>query len=186
MTIRWLRVVAALACLHATGHAADESVVETLPFGKAGNFHTGAFAAISFGDPDGEMYTLHGDLEWFLVDHLAIAVQPFVGFIDGETDDAGLVGVDLLLKWYALRGPGWSIFLEGGAGAQYAIPYSFPDGGSHFNFRPQVGIGTTIHLFDNADLLVGGRYLHISNGGTIHPNQGYDAALVYGGLMIQF
>ena len=81
--------------------------------------------------------------------------------------------------------------MEGGAGIQESSD-PFPEGktniGTHFNFRPQLGMGFTVGLTDQVRLMAGARWLHISNAdrdGSVH-NPGYDAVLVYSGLMIPF
>jgi hypothetical protein len=156
--------------------------------GRAGDLHTGAFGSFTFADEHGTVTALHGNLEWFAFDRFALAAQPFIGYVDGsgDRDNAGLVGFDLLMKWYALSGRNWAIFGEGGAGVQYSFTASFPAEGSHINFRPQVGFGGVMHLADNLDLFAGVRYIHMSNAHVNSPNRAFDGVLASFGAMFQF
>lgn len=180
MLYRLIVIGAVFTCISLARGAANDSV------GQTDDVTVGGFVAVTFGDNDGTLTTLHGNVEWFAATNLALAIQPFGGNIDGETDDVGVVGFDLLLKWYPVHGKNWAFYIEGGAGAQYTFPRSFPDGGSHFNFRPQAGIGGLIHLTDRLDMLGGARYIHMSNANVNEPNEGYDGILMYLGASLHF
>lgn len=96
--------------------------------------------------------------------------------------------LDLLVRWHFLRGDGWSIFAEGGCGLMESAE-SFPAAGTHFNFRPQFGMGVTLKITPEVHLMGGARLLHISNAGINADsghNPGYDSGMFYLGLMFPF
>ena len=63
-----------------------------------------------------------------------------------------------------------------------------PPTGTDFNFTIQTGLGATVNLWDNVELLSGIRYLHLSNAHQEGPNRNpsINAAAVYVGLMFKF
>jgi hypothetical protein len=84
---------------------------------------------------------------------------------DGTTadaDDSAAGGVNIGLRYHFFEREGLTLFFEGIAGVFYGR-HNFPEGGTHFNFNEQVGLGATVRLDEHAHLIGGARYLHISN-----------------------
>ncbi len=149
-----------------------------------------AYGSGSFGDDAGELYTAHVGLGYLLRDDLSVNLEVIAGEIDidqGRMGSAWVAGLDLLVRWHFARGNGWTIYTEGGAGLQQSAD-PFPVGGTHFNFRPQMGVGFTLRFNHSVNLMAGARWLHISNADKDSPsdNPGYDAAMIYSGFMIRF
>ncbi|MFP4143712.1 MAG: acyloxyacyl hydrolase [Phycisphaeraceae bacterium] len=130
-------------------------------------------------------YDLQAGAGYFFEDDWSINLTGLVGWVDPERDDdSAVVGLDLLFRYHFFRCGRISLYADGGAGFQYAGT-DFPSD-SHHNFRPQVGVGATLRLNDDAWLMGGARYLHISNANTSEVNDGFDAAMPYVGLMWSF
>ncbi|MGF1602910.1 MAG: acyloxyacyl hydrolase [Thermosynechococcaceae cyanobacterium] len=92
--------------------------------------------------------------------------------------DAVGLNLDLIGRWHILREKNWSFFVDGGAGIIGTTSRVPLVGGSRFNFTPQVGGGLSFKLPKQRRLLVGVRWLHISNADLYEPNTGLDS--VYG------
>ncbi|MEX0744316.1 MAG: acyloxyacyl hydrolase [Phycisphaeraceae bacterium] len=141
-------------------------------------FGSGSFAS------KGEIYSGHVGASYYFVDHVALSLQASVGRIrSGVGEDATVGALDLLIRHHLLRGDGWTLFIEGGAGIQRASE-RFPE--THFNFRPQGGVGMTLQLREDMHLITGVRHLHISNAGRSSPNVGYEGIMPYLGVSLQF
>jgi hypothetical protein len=151
------------------------------------------YGSVSFGSRTGRLYLAHMGLGYFLLDGFSINLEAVGGGVRepgafaGEDDWATLAGFDLLARWHFLRGEGWSIYAEAGAGMIYASR-EFPPGGTHFNFSPQVGLGATVRVMGDARLMLGCRYHHISNASIqgSDRNPGFDGIMPYAGLMFRF
>jgi hypothetical protein len=48
------------------------------------------------------------------------------------------------------------------------------------------GVGTSVFISDKTALYAGYRYQHVSNGNTSHPNRGFEAHVVVGGVSFYF
>jgi hypothetical protein len=132
----------------------------------------------------GDIFTMHSGAGYYVWDNVSINLEALAGRIDSSIGpNASVNGLDLLLRWHVVDAGKWTLYLDGGAGLQRATQ-RFPD--THFNFRPQLGVGATFRLTEQVRLMGGARYLHISNAGRSDPNSGYDGAMGYVGLMINF
>ena len=146
-----------------------------------------------FDDDHGDFYTAHLGAHYHFKDDLSIGLEAVGGYVEPnwtsadrpEPDEDGVVGgLDLLLRWHFVNKPDWSLYLDGGVGAQQAST-DFPSD-NRFNFRDQLGIGATWRVFDNARLMGGVRYHHHSNAGISDDNDGGDWAQPYLGVMVPF
>ena len=156
----------------------------------AGTWTFQTYGSASFGDENGEMYTGHIGVGYHVIDNLSMNFEAVAGHVeleDGEKDKATMAGLELLLRYHFLKGDGWSVFGDLVGGLQQTTK-PLPFNGTHFNFRPQLGLGVTWFLNDQTLLLAGARWLHISNGGKNGEakNPGYDSAMIYLGLMMPF
>ncbi|GAB4131453.1 MAG: hypothetical protein Fur0046_00450 [Cyanobacteria bacterium J069] len=98
-------------------------------------------------------------------------------------DDAVGLNLGLLLRWHFVREETWSLYVDGGAGFLVTSEDTPANGGSQFNFTPQVGGGATFRLQDQEQLMVGLRWHHISNAELYPPNPGRDSILLYVGYL---
>ena len=187
-----LTALAAMATLAET--TVDAAVVEAKPAGvpappgrfTAGSWEAPVYGSVSFGSAPGEIYLAHVGVSYYLVDNFSASLEALGGASLGDAT-GGAVGFDLLLRWHMLRREGWSLFVDGGAGILYTTT-SFETNATHFNFTPQIGVGTTFQMGDDVDLMGGIRWHHISNANIDGPNRnlGHDAPMLYGGIAIRF
>ena len=171
----------------------DSKVAESTPFSK-GTWHWQAYGSASFGDNAGELYDAHAGVGYFFRDSWSVNLTALGGYgrIEEEgssSEDAVLYGADLLIRWHFLQRPFGvpkaSLYADGGAGMMQSS-VSFPDDGSNFNFRPQVGGGMTYRLSRQVRVMGGARWLHVSNGGIDKDNPGVNQAFVYFGVSVPF
>ena len=159
-------------------------------FGEAGTWTFLMYGSAALADASGQIYTSHTGVGYYFRDNLSINVEFVAGGIDideGGKESSSVYGGDLLLRWHYFKKGGFSSYVDVGAGFQQSSR-PFPIVGTHFNFRPQTGLGITLDLNDQVKLMTGARWLHVSNAGKNGKlrNPGYDAAQIYMGLMIPF
>jgi len=118
-------------------------------------------------------------------DSLTLELSGLEGTQPGPNVGAG--AFDLLLRSDLVHEPGWSGFVDFGPGVLEASD-RLPAGGTDFNFFFKTGAGAAVHLWDKTDLLIGARYLHISNARIDGPNRNpsINAAEGYVGLLFRF
>jgi hypothetical protein len=117
-----------------------------------------------------------------------------VAFALGHTDSGQVGGkdtyasaIELFLRWHFLQRENWTLYTDAGVGAIW-FNNPFPRGGTHQNFTPQLGVGLTYAIKQDLHLMSGVRWQHISNATKTGSdrNPGFDAAMVYMGLMLPF
>lgn len=153
-----------------------------------------AYGSAAIGNSAGEVYTGHVGVGYFFKDNWSINLEAIGGEIDlgqGADGSAAVMGLDLLLRYYFHRVDRWAFYAEGGAGFQQnsdPFPVGRTNAGTHFNFRPQAGMGLTYELTDEVGVMAGARWLHVSNANRKgqDENPGYDAVMFYSGLMIRY
>ncbi len=147
-----------------------------------------AYASGAIGQ-DGDVITGHVGVGYNPATDFTISLELVGGYILAKSpaEDAGIVALDLMLKYHMWRGEDWSIFFEGGAGIAW-MTEEFPFGGTDYVFRPQVGAGFNYHIDGNVWLNAGIRWLHMSNADIEGEsnNPGYDSVLFYAGVVIPF
>ncbi|QQE10728.1 acyloxyacyl hydrolase [Planctomycetota bacterium] len=163
------------------------------PF-AAGSWSFQTYGSAVVGDPDhGFMYAYHFGFGYYFVDGLSINFEPLVGYVENNFtpfEGSGIAaGFDLLFRWHIFgidNNDTFSIYFDGGAGFQLADT-NFPSD-SHHDFRLLAGFGAQVKIpkTENARILGGARYLHISNAGTSDVNDGLDGAQLYLGLLFNY
>ena len=80
-----------------------------------------------------------------------------------------------------------SVFIDGGFGFLLTAK-EFPPGGTIWNFMSRYGVGLSISIEPQVNLIMGVRHIHISNGkGYGHSqNPAYDGNGLYGGVIYDF
>ena len=160
---------------------------------QPGQWSWSQYGSGSVGDKAGELYEGHLGVGYNLLQNLSINVELFGGFSDMNDhgndpgEDGGLVGLDILFRWHFWKRDRWTIYVDGGAGLMHS-DHEIPANGTHFNFRPQAGIGFSLDVDGRARLMAGGRWQHVSNldkNGDVE-NPGYDGAMIYAGFTIPF
>ncbi len=110
-----------------------------------------------------KFYNLNAAGNYYLVNNLSIGAEVQGYYIDQTYEDAIGAGVGVLARWHLLTRDAFSLFIDGGGGVFYGDP-EVPEFGTHFNFTGKAGVGATIRLGEDLDLIGGARYFHLSNG----------------------
>ena len=149
-------------------------------------WHTYVSAA-GFDKGKGEMYAFHLGYGYFFMDDFSVNIDVLGSYIRSGIDDNGVAaGLDLILRQHPIKGPGnlWSLYLELGAGLQHQST-NFA-GNRKFNFRLLGGGGATFRVAENARLMAGMRYFHVSDAGIEGGGGGFDGLQFYAGSMFPF
>jgi len=117
---------------------------------------------------------LRGTLEY------AFEIVPALVRVQSETVWGGGVN-PFLLQYHFTRSRRFVPFLQAGGGMLFTTD-DIPAGTAQFNFTPQGGVGLYWLRGDQASLVLGLRYHHISNAGRIQPNPGQNALYFFTGM----
>jgi hypothetical protein len=98
----------------------------------------------------------------YVYDYVAIGVQG-VAYYGYEDEPALGAGLNIMARWHFLNYGKWSMYgdLVGGL---FQLDENFPEGGTHFNFTYQAGVGMSLGLTDDLYLMGGLKFVHVSNG----------------------
>lgn len=155
-------------------------------FGDQGDrrWSIGGLAATDFQDE--RILAIRGGFEWFPIDAFSLGGDVDLGWVGQDAgDDALLVGLSAMLRWHFLRRADWSVYAELGIGLVYATSPVPPDG-SRLDFTPQAGIGCSVALGDQARLMLGIGWYHLSNARTTDTNFGIDALAATARISLPF
>jgi len=162
----------------------------SINFAPKGTWTAQTYGSATLSGEAGGLFTAHIGGGYHFKDDLSINLELIAGNINFDKGFGGsstVVGLDLLLRYHFFRYGDWTFYADGGVGLQQSSR-PFPLAGTHFNFRPQAGMGFTLKLNERARFMAGARWLHVSNankdGSTRNP--GYDGAMVYSGLLFTF
>ena len=114
-------------------------------------------------------------------DRLILHQDWVLSFLDVEPQggspggDGVSLGTDFSIQWKHRRGQVFTPYYEFGTGIQYAVGTPFPAHGSRWMFTINAGAGFLVPVRSDLTLNTAIRYLHISNGGLVSDNAGYDA-----------
>ncbi|MCI0366619.1 MAG: acyloxyacyl hydrolase [Phycisphaerales bacterium] len=161
--------------------------IEDPPFAEGTRFFI-PYLVATFGEPVGDIYTVHFGFGYFLEDTFSAALEPTLHFANAELgEDVIGGGLDLVFRLHFVSEPSWSLFIEGAAGFVF-FDDDFPPGGTEFNFNFYFGLGVTYQLDSHTHLVAGARFYHISNArlNGLQHNIGFDSGAAYVGLMFPF
>jgi hypothetical protein len=138
---------------------------------------------------DNRFYNVNAAYGYYFWNNNSINLELQGSYVDqpGSDDDALLGAIGILGRWHFLVRDGWSLFIDGGGMVSYA-DHEVPIFGTNFNFIGKVGVGATIDLHalgDDAYLIGGIRYFHLSNGQIRgrDDNPSYDGIQFWTGVM---
>ncbi len=162
-------------------------------FGEKGSWRWGLIGggAAEFQETQNRFGLLGGGLSYFLIENLSLELGLNLLFID-QTDDAFGANFTLLTRWHFLTAERWTIYVDGGAGilgTTDRVPspdLREPRGGGNFTFTPQAGVGFSYELDDDARLLFGVRWHHISNARIRDSNPPRDSFFIYAEVSFPF
>jgi len=178
------------------GEVAVAAVEDDLPTVGGDAWAAGTWSFQSYGsatlfNDKGDIYLGHVGVGYHIWDDISINFEVIGGEVtqrqNPRDDSSYTVGFELLGRWHFLKGEGWSIYADGGAGIVW-FENEWPAGGTHQNFTPQAGVGATLRLFDNVRAMGGVRWHHVSNARKSGEdnNPGFDGAMFYFGLIVPF
>jgi hypothetical protein len=115
-----------------------------------------------FGPQDQEGGFATAGASYYFVDNMSLGLE-LVGYgISQPGPEAFAGGPQLAFRHHIINGRDWSFFFDVTAAFAEANE-RVPSGGTRFNFIEQAGMGLTYDLRGNSHLLLGVRYLHLSN-----------------------
>jgi hypothetical protein len=125
---------------------------------------------------------------WYAFDDVSFGLElGGVGFYGGAGQDATAVNLSGVFRVHFIDTPKYTLYFDALFGPTYASE-QVPGGGTHFNFLSRFGVGGTVPLRDNVDLMAGARFFHLSNA-NIHgedQNPAINGVQYYVGLMWKF
>ena len=121
----------------------------------------------------------------FIADGLSLDLELNGMYFNQEIEDTAGINGNLMLRWHFHRQRAWSVYLDGGCGVLISVN-DVPAHGSSFNFMPQAGVGFTFDLGNDARLMTGVRWHHVSNANIYDMNPGRDSVVVYAGVSFPF
>lgn len=140
---------------------------------------------------DIRVFTLNGEAGYFLSNTFALVGGAQLLLTEGEriigttqeklgADEVGLA-LSGTIRFHIMNRRKTRVFIDGSPGILYTSD-EFPPRGTNWNFIGRLGVGVSTKISNKTDIMVGLRYLHISNGkGEGHPkNPAYDGI---GGLI---
>ena len=99
---------------------------------------------------------------YYFVDNMSLGLEASGFGFAQPGDNAGAAAGGVVFRHHVISTRRGTFFLDLAASVAEASP-DVPPGGTRFNFIEQAGMGITCPLRGNAHLLVGIRYLHLSN-----------------------
>jgi hypothetical protein len=136
---------------------------------------------------DTHFYNATASVSYYIGDDVSVGALVEGYYADQVFEDTGIVGAGVQLRWHFLEAERYSLFVDGGIGFTIADE-EVPEGGTHFNYTPRVGVGATFELRDGVHLVGATRFWHISNG-NLHgrdENPSQDGVQYYMGVMFRF
>ena len=164
------------------------AMLARVPFGQAGTWRwniQGGFG-VDFDDTENRFGLGGISFSYFTKENFSVEFEFNGLYFDQDTvENATGLNFNLLLRWHFMIRESWSLYTDGGAGVM-ETNHAVPPGGSTFNFTPQSGFGVSFDIGEEARMLTGIRWHHISNGRTFDSNPAQDAVFVYAALSFPF
>ncbi len=158
------------------------------PFGSQGSHWVSFGGGLASDFTDNTDANLYAAYSYFLVDWFEVTGELGAWYHFQEHEDALGLNPVLVFRWHLLRGEDWTVYLDAGAGILFTTD-SVPEGGTHVNFTPRIGVGFTHAIGESgARLQAGFRWHHISNARIAgdRNNPATDAPMLYVGVIIPF
>lgn len=167
----------------------DDHAGDALPprFGASGswrwNMTTGG--ALDLSDSRNRLVQAGTGFSYFIVDDLSFDAELNFMYFDQVGPDAVGLNLNLSFRHHLIVQDNWSMYLDAGAGLM-GLTERVPEDGTRFNFQPHAGGGFSFAIGNNARLLTGVRWHHISNANTSRNNPGRDSLLGYISISFPF
>lgn len=176
----------------------EDQELTSYPIQKGSSFQTTYLEYFDGEGPDGGISVQNLNLErgYYLLKRVSLVKCVHLLSANGHTIDrqdpdqkkmdANIVGLGLagMVRMDLVRINRFQLFIDTGLGFLLCSG-EFPPGGTFLNFTQRYGIGISVRFLRNINLLLGGRRLHVSNGGY-HRNPSYNGNGAFVGLMYGF
>lgn len=140
----------------------------------------------------GELYRVHVEVSYTLIDRLELYAAPFAGFAALENEDTNAVGLDIGARFDLIRNDDAAFYVDGSLGTIYTGA-DFGDLGDQFNFVEQLGVGLRWPLpgrlpfgAARSEIRAGARFVHISNAGIVANNANANGAVMHADFVLAF
>ena len=160
--------------------------VDAPAFGDQGTIRgqLGGTFASNFNDIN--LFLVNGSVSWFVLDGLSVDLELNAGYVNqSEGDDGVGGGAGLMIRWHMVRQPAWSFYGEFGVG-MFFNSVDVPVGTGQVKFSPQFGFGVSFDVAHDLRMMVGARWVHLSNARTTSNNTGFDGLGLYAMLSFGF
>lgn len=178
-------VLLATAAARGETPAGDEPIRPHFPQGTW-TFQTYAGYLNDLGPQDTEGGFLSTGVGYFLWDGVSLSAE-VSGYGISQPGDETLAGaIGVVLRHHLIERDHSSFFIDV-AFAPIEALHRVPSGGTRFNYVTQCGIGLVHGLKNNSNLLLGVRYIHVSNAGLEggDRNPSINGVSMYVGLMFR-
>ena len=158
------------------------TAVESNPFGRGRTTLSPSGAASSGEDRTSLQRAVLG-ADRHVRDNLSAGVAASLAYASIEGGDRAVgAGLQLMLRWHALRSENWSGFVELGSGPLW-LSEKYPARTSRINFASEAGLGFTRRTRSGQRLVAGVRAMHVSNAGLDDHNPGHNSLVLYLGIL---
>ena len=170
----------------------EEAPGAAQPFGEQGTWHWYIQGGLGLDFASDEFYLLGGGVSYFVANDISFNFELNGLAVQQLDDDALGLNLAFLVRFHFFKRPRWTVYADLGAGilgttADVPGPTpEKPEGGTKFNFTPQLGLGFTYQLEPDLQLMVGARWYHISNANLWPNNPGRDSLFLYCGVSVPF
>ncbi|HEY8665341.1 MAG TPA: acyloxyacyl hydrolase [Tepidisphaeraceae bacterium] len=137
--------------------------------GPTGDFAQGTWTFTAYGSATkdvsrGDSYAESGSVGvgYYFRNTLSLSAEISGYGVQQEGEDAAAGGLGIMLRHHFLRGDGWSVYSQVGAGV-FESSRDVPPGGTQFNFTQHTGLGFSYRLRENVHLFTTISYFHLSN-----------------------
>lgn len=139
------------------------------------------------GSQDTEGGFLSTGVSYYLWDNVSLGAE-VTGYGIGQPGDDAAAGAAGIVLRHHLVNAGPSSFFVDVAFAPFEATDRVPEGGTRFNFVTQTGVGVAHEVSGGWNLLLGVRFIHVSNAGieTQDRNPSVNGISAYAGVMFRF
>ena len=163
-----------------------EAGIDKPAFGDQGTVRGQLGGSIASNFNDINLFRVNGSVSWFVLDGFSVDLELDAGYVNqSEGDDGVGGGAGLMIRWHMVRQPTWSFYGEFGVGMFFSS-VDVPVGTSQVKFSPQFGFGFSFDVAQDLRMMLGARWVHLSNARTTSNNTGFDGLGLYAMLSFGF
>jgi hypothetical protein len=173
-----------LAALPTTGPADD--IFSENPYPKGLRLVTvyGGYAAQPTGQRE-QLGFCNVGLNYYFADNWAFGFEATGVGVSQDENNSAAGGADIILRTHLWNYQRFSFYGDFSAGVLEA-DHRIPPGGTDFNFTIHTGVGSAYRLSESTSLMLGIRYLHLSNARQEGPSRNPSLNAIEGYLGVMF